>query len=200
MHIYTDAEKTFLREYTPGHSHAEIQAAFTEKFGWGISINQVKTSIVRYHLNTGRTGRFEKGNIPVNKGQKMSAEVYEKSKRTMFKKGHTPANYKPIGSERVTKDGYVEVKVRPPNVWKLKHRVIWESVYGEIPKGHIIIFRDGDRRNLDINNLILIKREVNAVLNHTDLGKCTGDLKEAAIKLAELKIATHRKRKERKNE
>ena len=35
--------------------------------------------------------------------------------RTWFKKGHIPANYRPVGSERVNADGYIEVKVADPN-------------------------------------------------------------------------------------
>ena len=39
--------------------------------------------------------RFTKGQAPPNKGQKMSKEVYEKVKPTMFKKGQRPVNWKP---------------------------------------------------------------------------------------------------------
>ena len=31
----------------------------------------------------------------------------------MFKKGNVPANHRPIGSERITVDGFVEIKVVP---------------------------------------------------------------------------------------
>lgn len=94
--------------------------------------------------------------LPPNKGKKgICAAGCE---RTWFQKGHIPANYRPVGSERVNADGYIEVKVADPNKWKLKHRVVWESVNGKIPKGSIIIFRDNDKSNTDIDNLLLIKR------------------------------------------
>lgn len=56
---------------------------------------------------------MKNGNIPFNKGKKgyMSAEQYEKCKQTMFKKGNIPANHRPIGSERVGKDGYILIKI-----------------------------------------------------------------------------------------
>jgi hypothetical protein len=45
------------------------------------------------HLaESGKVGRFKKGHVPVNKGQKMPPEVYAKAAATMFKKGHTPHN------------------------------------------------------------------------------------------------------------
>lgn len=74
-HRYTDEEKAFMSEIVPGHSYAQIKRIFTEKFGWEISTKQIKTYITRYHLNTGRTGRFEQGDIPSNAGKKMTAEV-----------------------------------------------------------------------------------------------------------------------------
>lgn len=197
-HKYTDDEKLFMEEFVLGHSYAEIQKAFTQKFGWKITIGQIKSYIGNHHLNTGRTGCFEKGHVPSNKGKKMSEEVYEKAKDTMFKKGNVPHNYRPVGSERVNKDGYIEVKTRDPKTWKLKHRLIFEAANGKIPHDSIIIFRDGDKQNVNLDNLLIIKKSVNAVLNHTGLVDCAGEVKETAIKLAELKIETSKARKRRK--
>lgn len=44
----------------------------------------------------------------------------------------------------------------------------------------------------------MIKKSVNAVLNHTGLAFYKGEAKETAIKLAELKIETSKARKRRK--
>ena len=52
----------------------------------------------------------------------------------------------PVGSERVNK-GYIYVKVAEPNVWIEKHRLIYESMYGNIPTGHKVIFADKNKRN-----------------------------------------------------
>lgn len=197
-HKYTKEEQQFMEEFVPGHSYAEIQAAFIERFGWQITIGQVNAYIGNHHLNTGRTGCFEKGHVPENKGKKLSGEIYAKAKPTMFKKGHTPHNYKPVGSERINRDGYIEVKVKDPKTWKLKHRIVWEAAHGSIPKDSVIIFRDGNPQNVDLDNLLLITKGVNAVLNHTGLGVYNGEMKETAIKLAELKIHTSRAKKRRK--
>ena len=84
-HSYTECERKFMAEYVPGHSYREIQAAFTERFGWEITIGQVTSYIGNNHLNTGRTGRFEKGYVPPNKGKKGCCAAG--SKKTWFKKG-----------------------------------------------------------------------------------------------------------------
>lgn len=192
-HVYTEEEHAFMREFVPGHSYREIAAAFTEKFGWEISIGQVNAYIGNHHLNTGRTGRFQKGHVPPYKGKKGACAAG--CEKTWFPKGHVPKNHRPIGSERVNKDGYIEVKVAEPNQWRLKHRIVWEKINGPIPKGYIIIFRDNDKTNTDIDNLLMIKRGIHAVLNHTGLCEYSGEFKDTAVIIAELKAATSKSKK-----
>lgn len=61
----------------------------------------------------------------------MPPEVYAKVHPTMFGPGNRPANWKPVGSERVNIYGYVEVKVKEPRTWRVKARVLWEQATGE---------------------------------------------------------------------
>lgn len=104
-------------------------------------------------------GYFPKGHVPANKGKKwqeyMSEDSRKKAQRTQFKKGHTPNNHKPVGYERKTRDGYIEVKVAEPNVFKGKNRIVWEQHYGPIPEGMHVSFKDGNKENFDIDNLML---------------------------------------------
>lgn len=110
----------------------------------------------------GRKHRFRKGDAPPNKGQKqieyMTLEAIERTKATRFKKGNAPLNYRPVGSERVNKDGYIEIKVADPKKWMLKHRYIWEQANGKIPTGANIQFKDGNPLNVDLENLYMISR------------------------------------------
>jgi hypothetical protein len=57
-------------------------------------------------IKYGEKNRFKKGHIPDNTGKQMSQKLYEKMKPTFFPKGHIPSNYKPIGTEVMTEDGY----------------------------------------------------------------------------------------------
>ena len=195
MHMYTEDEKAFLKEFVPGHSYKEIQAAFTERFGWEITRTQVSSSIKRYGLNTGRTGRFEKGCTARNKGVPMPKEVYEKASKTMFKPGHMPINHRPIGSERVNKDGYMEIKVAEPRKWRLKHNVVWEQHNGTIPTGFVVIFLDGDKLNVDISNLKLISRSELLIMNRYNLFQNDVELTDAATNVAKVIDARNRAKK-----
>lgn len=79
------------------------------------------------------------------------------------KKGTLPVNTVPIGTETLTKDGYVIVKVdnKPKGNrknWKCKHRLLWEQHYGKIPDGYVVVFADQDKTNFELDNLILVER------------------------------------------
>lgn len=70
----------------------------------------------------------------------------------------------PIGSERESK-GYIMVKVAEPNKWIEKHRYIYESMYGNIPTGHKVIFADKNTRNFNPDNLILVSDSEALIMN-----------------------------------
>lgn len=80
---YTEEEHAFLKEYVPGHSYKEIQEEFIRRFR-GIKVTQVAAYIKKHKLKTGRTGRFEKGHTPCNKGKK--GQYSPGSEKGWFKK------------------------------------------------------------------------------------------------------------------
>lgn len=199
-HIYSKEEHEFMKQFVPGHSYREIQKDFTERFGWEIALGQIKSYIGNHNLNTGRTGCFEKGQKAHNKGKKMPPEVYEKAKATMFKNGNIPQNYHPVGSERITRDGYIEVKIADPNKWKLKHRYVWENENGAIPKGYAILFLDGNKLNVNISNMKLVKRSELLIMNRYNLYGADAQSNDTATNLARLIDATNvAKKKEKKH-
>ena len=185
QHKFTDAEIKFIRDYALGKYREEIKQAFNEKFNTELTCTQISNVMKRNNITSGIDGRFKKGQVPHNKGKKMSPEVYEKVKGTLFKKGHD-MNARPIGSERIDKDGYTVLKVGYPNKWRLKHLVIWESFYGKVPDNHVVIFLDGDIRNFDIDNLKLITRGENLFLNRKKLRFNDRGLTESAVNVAKL--------------
>ena len=182
-HIWSDEEKQYLAEITPGRGHKEIQSMMSCKFGFDYTHHQIKGAITRNKLNTGRTGRFEKGRATWNKGTK----GLTKANVTSFKKGQKPHNYKPLGSERITKDGYCEIKVSDTGRrWRPKHVLIYEKHHGKVPKGSAVIFLDGDKRNFDIDNLYLVTRSQLAMLNKNSLIQKDAELTKTAINVVDL--------------
>ena len=137
-------------------------------------------------------GYFKKGFTPWNKGLK----GYIGANKTSFKKGAIPPNQVPVGTESLTKGGYIKVKIADPNKWELKHRYIYEKHYGKIPKGCRVIFADKDIYNFDIDNLILVSRKELLKLNQYDLIKEDKELTKTGINVAKLilKIGEAKKR------
>ena len=112
--------------------------------------------------------RFKKGAISFNKGKKqsefMSAAAIEKSKATRFKKGSIPHNTQYDGHERITKDGYIEIRLSIGK-YRLKHLNEWEKLNGALPKGSCLRCVDGNQLNTDPSNWILITRAENMKQN-----------------------------------
>ncbi|AIT81257.1 HNH endonuclease [Novosphingobium pentaromativorans] len=150
--VISDYHRAFVAEFarddvTAGHLHA-----LRKRKGW----------------KTGRTGHFAKGQEPVNKGKKCApgtGGLHPNARRTQFKKGNRTGkanlNWQPVGTERVSEDGYRERKVHDglpmQTRWQLVHRVEWEAVNGPIPEGYCLKCL-GDRLNTDPSNWELIPR------------------------------------------
>ena len=115
-----------------------------------------------------KKGQMKPGTIPQNKGKKqsefLSPEAIERSKKYRFKKGQTPHNIKYNGYERMSKSGYVEVRVKQGKFVQ-KHRLVWERENGPVPKGYVVVFKDGNPSNCKIENLEMITRGELAVRN-----------------------------------
>lgn len=200
MHKWTKFELDYLKLISWNRSSKDIVRMFNDHFKLDMSCNSIVGAMKRNNIKTGRTGCFSKGHIPHNKGKKMSPEVYEKAKATMFKKGNIPPNYRPVGSERTTVDGYREIKVADPNKWELKHRYIYEQHYGKIPKEDIVIFLDNDKTNFDINNLKRISRKEHLYMNKNNFRFDDRDTTDAAVNIAKLAIKTREMEKKAKDE
>lgn len=190
--------KQFILDNYKGRYNQELADLFNQKFNTNITSRMIKSYKANNKLNSGLTGKFRKGQTPHNKGKKMPKEVYEKVKHTMFAKGNVPPNHRPVGSERISKDGYIEVKVAEPNKWRLKQRVVYEEAKGKIPEGCPIIFLDGNKRNFDIDNLRCITRSELLYLNCNGLNN-SNEITETGILMARLDRAKNKKKQELKD-
>ena len=153
-----------------------------------LSLDQVKSTITRWGLQTGRLGYFEKGHVPANKGKKQ--KVTGRMAENWFKKGHIPIQHKEIGSERHQRDKrgveYIHVKVAEPNKWKMKQVIEWEKYNGSIPKNHIVIFLNGDTTDCNIENLALIDRATHLIMNKRGLRTADAELTKIGVSTAKL--------------
>lgn len=156
---YTDAMNSFLSSHATTQ-RKELTTLFNEKFNTTLNEKNITAKCLRMGLKTGRTGQLQKGHQTWNKGLK----GYMGANATSFKKGSTPKNTRPNGSERIcSKDGYMLIKVNGKFMYK--HRYLWELHNGPIPKGCNISFINKDKTDIRIENLILVSNQENGILN-----------------------------------
>ena len=163
---YSPAEMTWL-EFNKLMPIGEYHRSFCEEFAReDVKLVHLHSLRKRKGWLTGRTGRFERGLIPQNKGKKMPYNAG--SAATRFKKGNmsgrAAAQYKPIGTERLSKEGYLERKIHDglplQSRWRAVHRIRWEQLHGPVPKGHALKCLNSDRLNTDPTNWRAVPRAI----------------------------------------
>lgn len=116
--------------------------------------------------NPGIPYRFKPGHVPANKGLRRPGWYAGNMRATQFKKGERSSTaarmYVPIGTERLSKDGYRERKYTDartgPYRWEAVHILLWEQHHGPVPRGYAVGLIDGNKKNVVIGNLVLLSR------------------------------------------
>lgn len=210
---YPQGMYEFIRDNSWGVSSKEMAELCNQKFGTTWTATGMKQFRQRHGIKSGETGWYQKGHVPGNKGKKLeeyitdperAKAIREKIAKTQFKKGQRPQNELPIGAIVVNDEGF---KLRKKQMdggqwdrWEFLHRAVWREYYGEIPEGMMIVFRDGNRANCDISNLIMISKQENAALNKLGLRSEDPDLTEAGVNLVRLRFAVKEARKRAKHD
>jgi hypothetical protein len=63
---------------------------------------------------------------------------------------------KPVGTERISATGYIEVKVAGRKRWVRKNILVWEAAHGKVPENFAVAFKDNNPFNCALDNLELI--------------------------------------------
>ena len=216
--FWTPAEEQRLRVLYPNTAMPQLQVILQRSEGqiytkaYALGLTRSKEYLEGPHSGrlTGRdtrggNTRFQPGAASWNKGLK-GWQAGGRSADTQFKKGEmagrAQALYKPVGHERVTKDGILQRKIRDDGPlhrrWKSVHSILWQEHHGPIPPGHIVVFKDKGPRHTDItlDRLELISRAENARRN--TIHRYPPELKHAIRVLAKTKRALQEKQKNEK--
>lgn len=194
---------------------AEAHAAFCQRFSRDdVTIGAFISLCKRNGWMTGRTGSFEKGQVPLNKGVKCApgtGGLHPNARRTQFKggvrQGVAVKLYKPIGTERMSKDGYRERKIHDgmplQSRWRAVHLIEWEAVNGPLPKGYALKCL-GDRLNTDPSNWTAIPRAMlprlaggNRYNRKLAFDDAPAELKPVVLAVAKVEHAARERRKGR---
>lgn len=209
--LYSDTEVAWL-EANRLMVISDYHAAFVATFGrQDVTSQHLHALRKRKGWKTGRTGCFEKGTAPHNKGVPClpgKGGRHPNARKTQFKMGvrtgRAALNYKAVGTERVSIDGYLERKVHDgmpmQSRWQLVHKLNWEAANGPVPDG-MALKCIGDRLNTDPANWQLIPRALLPRLNGGRHKKrlaydaAPPELKPTLMAVAKLEQGIHEKRK-----
>jgi len=92
--------------------------------------------------------------LGVGKSQKYLREVGVASMKLGVERYGKELWEKPIGSTYDNGDRTL-VKVASPDVWRPLHNQVWEQANGQIPEGLLVVAKDGNLKNVDLQNLCL---------------------------------------------
>ena len=121
---WSDAEVEYLKGIYPTHSNVDTQRMLNEKFGNGRTLSAIRSFVAE-------------------NGIRQKEGVKNNTLRQKFKaENGTVSVYNGYSYIRLEDDWY------PYGRWLLEQR------YGELPKDYQVIFKDGDKTNLAIENLI----------------------------------------------
>lgn len=121
---WSDDEIAYFKEVYPTHSNVDTQNMLNERFGNSRTLSAIRT-------------------LAVDLGIKQEDGVKGQTLRQMFKADN--------GTVRVY-NGYSYIRLEED--WYPYGRYLLEQNLGELPKGYQVIFKDGDKANLAIENLI----------------------------------------------
>ena len=182
---WTDVELDYLRELAKENKYIfEITELMSNKFNHEFRKSQIKSIMAKYKITNNMKSKKPKGIKTWNKGLNMgNAHIH---------------NLKNIGDEYVNSDGVITIKVDNPVRWVHKHRYIYEQAFGEIPKDKVLIFLDGNKQNLNLDNLCLISKRQLLSMNQNKLFYNNAELTKVGSELANLMLKINEVSKNKK--
>ena len=172
-HVYTEAEKKWLREHQDTMTRAALTEAFNKKFGASVkqtAISDVCTKQLKLlrSANTGRYGDRERDQLPIGTIRKSQTGTY-------------------IKVQNVPKHAHISGYKEP--YWMPLQKKIYQDAHGEIAPGKMVCFLDGNTENFDVDNLYPIDRKISAIMSTNGWWTKDRDHTLTAIKWCELHYA-----------
>lgn len=161
--FWTDGEVAELRKLFPHASTADVAATLGRNYrqvsnkAHGLGLCKTPAFLAsslakRLDGSSGEAHRFKAGHSTWNKGVRGVVGVQDACRAHQFKPGrpaHEAANYQPIGTLRICRDGCLQRKATDdPRIpaqrrWVPVHREAWEAAHGPIPSGLVVVFKPG---------------------------------------------------------
>lgn len=209
---YTQEMINFLEENYQRFSRKQLASLFNSKFKTNRLVSGINAVLVRSGIDIEYT-RFQYTQEMRTFIEENHSEISRKHLTSIFNSkfetdksvraidaakadmGIAREIKKPLGAETIC-NGYVFVKTAHPNVWTSKQALIWKENYGEIPRGFSIMFADGNRKNFNLDNLIMVSKQELCYVNFRGLRFDDPEATKVGVSIAKVIIKTRERLKE----
>lgn len=178
QHYFTKEQLQFIQDNV-WNSNIELARKFNEKFGTNLPPHKMYGAKHRHGIKGAPHGVHG----------------------TQFYSGYMKGKVSPRREEAGTKKLW-GIKNPTPKCktdtgeWDSPGRVTWRKVHGEIPEGYMIRYLDGNPFNNAIENLELVTRSENAMINAKRLFGENPELSKTGLLIAQVMSAAYRKKKD----
>lgn len=156
-HKFSKKQNEWFKQNAHDITYEQLTEKFNNTFNTDLNKSQIRHKIVRLGLQKGI----------------VLADEY-------------PCKPHPLFAEVERTGGYTYIKIAEPDVWVLKHRYVYEKEIGEIPEGYIVMFLDGNKKNIVKENLCLAKIRPHAIASVQGLFCDDVEINKTALLIGEV--------------
>lgn len=208
-HTYTNEQHQFIKDNYKGTTTRTLVELFNKKFNTNIGYIQMKRYKEYYGFkngldNSGLTDEQKewisnhyKGisnkeltklfNETFNTNYKEQKFIDYRSRKGLKNNYKCNSRHREEFTEKVYKNGQTVVKIN--GAFIPKHRYLYEKYIGKIPKCCAVIFKDNNKDNFDLSNLVLVHKQVFNIIK-ADLTDDV-DINESVLLLGRLRHKIH---------
>lgn len=187
--LFTPAQVLYIRTHYSKLGRKGLTLEFNKTFKTEITINQIIAFVKNNKIHSGRSGHYKAGHKSWNSNTAGTGIC--KANSGSFQKGIIAINVRPVGSERVNVEGYIEIKTTEEGKWEYKQRVVWIANFGPIPARANVCFKDGNKQNPDKGNLFLASNAEHMYLQHLNYPSAPLEIKPTVLLLARVQAKAH---------
>ena len=165
---FTKEQRKYILDNYKGKKESDLLEELNQKFNETFTLQKIQDFKKRNKLHSGIKCRFAKGGIPwcVGLSKEERAKHYDLEELDKIRRKNVLKwkKYK-VGDFYIDANGfkYIVVNTDYGTPWgkriKPYAQYVWEQHYGEMPAKHKIIYKDGNKLNCDISNLLCVSRK-----------------------------------------
>lgn len=193
---FTKEQKEYIFANYKGKTENDLLNELNAKFNETFTLHKLQDFKKRNKLHSGLSGKWKKGNVPwtktISKEEWFSHYDLEEWREIHRVKSEKLRKYKNVGDIFKSADGFLFIitSIEYGIPWHKRIRpyaqYIWEQHNGKIPNGYKVTYKDGNKLNCDISNLILVsKKEILYLAKNNGFGK--GEITETLLDIYQTK-------------